>query len=72
MVEPAYMAGFREIDLAVRRARYMSRFTGRPTYAAIASVRNIEQIGPHLTRETPQPVVPEGHILVFWAPFGDL
>ena len=72
VVEPAHIAGFQEVDMAVRRARYMSRFTGLPTYAAIASVRNIDGIGSHLTREAPQPVGPEGHILVFWAPFGDL
>ena len=55
MVEPACIAGFQEIDMAVRRAMYMSRFTGRPTYAAIASVRNIEVTDPHLTREARSP-----------------
>ena len=53
VVEPAYIAGFQEVDLAVRRARYMSRFTGRPTYAAISSVRNIDGVGSHLTRGGP-------------------
>lgn len=72
VVEPAYIGGCQEVYMAVRCARYMSRFTGRPTCAVISSVRNIDEIGPHITREAPQPVAPEGAVLVFWAPFGDL
>ena len=60
VVEHAYIAGHQAIDRVVRRSMYMTRFTGRPTYAAITSVRNIEGVECHLTRETPQPSGAQG------------
>ena len=47
-VEASYTGGRRDTDRAVRNANFLTQFTGRPARAAVASVRNTEEINPML------------------------
>ena len=65
VVVASYSGGPGDADLAVRNARYLARFTARPTYPVVATVEY-----PTWTRgltDTPQPVEPEGDCLAFRA-----
>ena len=43
-VECSYIAGRRDTDRATRNADYLTRFTGEPAHAAVASARNHQDI----------------------------
>ncbi len=59
-VEVSYTADLRDTDRARRNADYITRFTGQPTHAAVASARNDQNI---------QGLIDDG--AVWWYPLDD-
>ena len=59
-VESSYIADRRDADRATRNADYLTRFTGEPTHAAVASARNDQEI---------QSLIDDG--TVWWYPLED-
>ena len=55
VVEISWTAAERDTDRAIRNAGYVSLFTGRTTYAAVASVHVDKEIADMLTQGAPQP-----------------
>ena len=55
VAEISWTAAERDTERAIRNAGYVSLFTNRATYAAVASVHVDKQIGDTLTRDAPQP-----------------
>ena len=55
VAEISWTAAERDTDRAIRNAGYVSLFTGRTTYAAVASVHVDKEIADMLTHDAPQP-----------------
>ena len=55
VAEISWTAAERDTDRAIRNAGYVSLFTGRTTYAAVASVHVDKGIADMLTQDAPQP-----------------
>ena len=55
VAEISWTAAERDTDRAIRNAGYVSLFTGRTTYAAVASVHVNKEIADMLTQDAPQP-----------------
>lgn len=66
-VEVSFQGAERDTTRAIRNARYLTRFTGTPAYAAIASVSNDERIARLVTTDPVAPVTPDGDARVFWS-----
>ena len=66
-VEVSFTADARDTRRAVRNARYLTRFTRMPAYAAIASVRNDREIDRLVTTDEVAPVEPDGDAAIFWS-----
>ena len=60
VVEVSFTGDERDTTRALRNARLITRFTGHPAHAAIASVRNVHEI---------QPIIDSGQ--VFWYELDD-
>ena len=71
-VEISYTADERDTNRARRHAEYLTRFTGTPTYAAIASVHTDNRIADILTEDTPQPHGSVSETKVFWSRLPEL
>ena len=55
VAEISWTAAERDTDRAIRNAGYVTHFTGRATYAAVASVHVDKEITDMLTQDAPQP-----------------
>ena len=55
VAEISWTAAERDTDRAIRNAGYVSLFTGRTTYATVASVHVDKEIADILTQDAPQP-----------------
>ena len=66
-VEISYTADERDTDRARRHAEYLTRFTGTPAYAAIASVHIDNRIADIVTEDNPQPHGATQETKVFWS-----
>ena len=55
VAEISWTAAERDTDRAIRNAGYVALFTGRTTYAAVASVHVDKEIADILTQDAPQP-----------------
>ena len=55
VAEISWTAAERDTERAIRNAGYVSIFTGRATYAAVASVHVDKEIADMLTQDVPQP-----------------
>ena len=55
VAEISWTAAERDTDRAIRNAGYVALFTGRTTYAAVASVHVDKEIADMLTQDVPQP-----------------
>ena len=55
VAEISWTAAERDTDRAIRNAGYVALFTGRTTYAAVASVHVDKEIADMLTQDAPQP-----------------
>ncbi len=71
-VEVSYTADDRDTKRATRHAEYITRFTGVPAYAAIASVYIDNRIKNVLTEDIPQPLGVSHQTKVFWSRLPDL
>ena len=71
-VEISYTADNRDTERATRHAEYITRFTGVPAYAAIASVHIDNRIEDSLTEGAPQPLGVDSETKVFWSRLPDL
>ncbi len=71
-VEVSYTADDRDTKRATRHAEYITRFTGVPAYAAIASVYIDNRIKDVLTEDIPQPLGVSHETKVFWSRLPDL
>ena len=71
-VEVSYTADGRDTERATRHAGYLTRFTGVPAYAAIASVYIDNRIEDVLTEDIPQPLSVSRQTKVFWSRLPDL
>ena len=71
-VEISYTADNRDTERATRHAEYITRFTGIPAYAAIASVHIDNRIEDALTEDAPQPLDVDHETKVFWSRLPDL
>ena len=66
-VEVSYTADNRDTERATRHAEYITRFTGIPAYAAIASVHIDNRIEDDLTEDAPHPLDVDHETKVFWS-----
>ena len=66
-VEISCTADNRDTERATRHAEYITRFTGVPAYAAIASVHIDNRIEDALTEDAPQPLDVDRETKVFWS-----
>ena len=66
-VEISYTADNRDTERATRHAEYITRFTGVPAYAAIASIHIDNRIEDALTEDAPQPLDVDHETKVFWS-----
>ena len=66
-VEIPYTADDRDTDRAIRHAEYLTRFTGIPAHAAIASVRIDNRISDIITEDSPNPLGVDQETTVFWS-----
>lgn len=66
-VEISYTADNRDTERATRHAEYITRFTGIPAYAAIASVHVDNRIEDILTEDIPHPLDVDHETKVFWS-----
>ena len=71
-VEISYTADGRDTERATRHAEYITRFTGVPAYAAIASVHIDNRIEDALTEDSPQPLGVDHEAKVFWSRLPEL
>ena len=71
-VEISYTADERDVIRATRHAEYLTRFTGTPAYAAIASVHTDNRIADIVTEDTPQPHGSAPETEVFWSRLPEL
>ncbi|MCE2459039.1 MAG: hypothetical protein J4G14_14695 [Dehalococcoidia bacterium] len=71
-VEISYTAAGRDTERATRHAEYITRFTGVPAYAAIASVHIDNRIEDALTEDSPQPLGVDHEAKVFWSRLPEL
>ncbi len=71
-VEISYTADGRDTERATRHAEYITRFTGVPAYAAIASVHIDNRIEDALTEDSPQPLGVDHEARVFWSRLPEL
>ena len=71
-VEISYTADNRDTERATRHAEYITRFTGIPAYAAIASVHIDNRIEDALTEDAPQPLDVDHETKVFWSRLPDM
>jgi recombinational DNA repair ATPase RecF len=71
-VEISYTADNRDTERATRHAEYITRFTGIPAYAAIASVHTDNRIEGTLTEDAPQPLDVDHETKVFWSRLPEL
>ena len=65
-VEISFTGDERDTDRSVRNARYLTRFTKLPAYAAVASVKNVYEINDLLTTTEHKPISAKGEGLIFW------
>lgn len=66
-VEVSYTADNRDTERATRHAEYITRFTGVPAIAAIASVHIDNRIEDDLTEDAPHPLDVDHETKVFWS-----
>ena len=71
-VEVSYTADDRDTERATRHAEYLTRFTGVPAYAAIASVHIDNRIKEVLTEDGPKPLGVSHETKVFWSRLPEL
>ena len=71
-VEVSYTADDRDTERATRHAEYLTRFTGVPAYAAIASVHIDNRIEDVLTEDGPKPLGVSHETKVFWSRLPEL
>ena len=55
VAEISWTAAERDTERAIRNAGYVALFTGRTTYAAVASVHIDKEVADMLTQDAPQP-----------------
>ena len=72
VVEISYTADERDVIRASRHAEYLTRFTGTPAYAAIASVHTDDRVADMMTEDTPQPHGSTPETKVFWSRLPEL
>ncbi len=66
-VEVSYTADNRDTERATRHAEYITRFTGVPAYAAVASVHIDNRIEDAPTEDSPLPLDVDRETKVFWS-----
>ena len=66
-VEASYVAHSRDVERAKRNARYLTRFTGRPAYAAVASVSLHDEVREDITQSRPLPFGGQHDYKTFWS-----
>ena len=66
-VEASYVAHSRDVERAKRNARYLTRFTGRPAYAAVASVSLHDEVREDITQSRPLPFGGQRDYKTFWS-----
>ena len=66
-VEASYVAHWRDLERAKRNAQYITRFTQKPTYAAVASVLLHEEVEEDITQSDPLPFVGQLDYKTFWS-----
>lgn len=71
-VQISYSADERDVIRATRHAEYLTRFTGTPAYAAIASIHRDNRIVNIMTEDTPQPHGSAPGTKVFWSRLPEL
>ena len=70
-VEISYTADERDTTRAIRNAEYITKFTGTPSYPAVAGVSKDNRIDEVLT-DVPQPYDCEQETFVFWSEHEDI
>ena len=65
-VEVSYTVQARDIERAIRNARYLTRFTDKPSYMAVAGVSKLEEINDVISEENPQEFDATRESIVFW------
>ena len=71
-VEISYTAHTEDTDRAIRNADYLTRFTGVPTYMAVAGVFKHSEIDDVITEEGPEAFDVSQDSKVFWLELEDL
>ena len=71
-VEISYTADERDVVRASRHAEYLTRFTGTPAYAAIASVHTDNRVADIMTEDAPEPYGSAPETKVFWSRLPEL
>ena len=71
-VEISYTADERDVVRAMRHAEYLTRFTGTPAYAAIASVHTDNRVADIMTEDAPRPHGSAPETKVFWSRLPEL
>ena len=71
-VEMSYTAHTEDTDRAIRSADYLTRFTGVPTYMAVAGVFKHSEIDDVITEEGPEAFDVSQDSKVFWLELEDL
>lgn len=66
-VEASYAAHWRDVERAKRNAQYITRFTQKPTYAAVASISLHEEVEEDITQTAPLPYVGQLDYKTFWS-----
>ena len=66
-VEASYVAHSRDVERAKRNAHHLTRFTGRPAYAAVASVSLHDEVREDITQSGPLPFVGQDEYKTFWS-----
>ena len=65
-VEVSYTVQARDIERAIRNARYLTRFIDKPSYMAVAGVSKLEEINDVISEENPQEFDATRESIVFW------
>ena len=71
-VEISYTAHSEDTERVIRNADYLTRFTGIPTYTAVASVFKDSEINDVITEEAPQVFDVTQDSYVFWLQLADI
>ena len=70
-VEVSYTVHARDTDGAIRNARYLSRFTGKPAYMAVAGVAKLEEVNEIVVEENPRAFDATQEPTAFWIEYRD-